>query len=122
MNEFLDKKTYVKQAESVVGKLKRDKFKNTIMVSYSQLRNILALINEILSDDIQSRTQYVKMKIAYAAGKASKDDKGAVKDFVELSGILDYLDMIGDSRERLMLVCHYMEAIVAYHKFKGGKD
>ena len=59
------------------------------------------------------------MKIAYAAGK---DDKGNVKDFVERSKIMDYIDMIGDSRERLMLVCHYMEAIVAYHKFKGGKE
>lgn len=128
MNEFLDKKTYVKQAENVIGKLKRDKFKNAIVVSYSQLRNILALMNELynavlyssdekLNDDMQSRIQYVKMKIVYAAGRDMN-----VKDFVTCSDILNYMDMIGDSRERLMLVCHYMESLIAYHKFMGGKD
>ena len=100
MNEFLDKKTYVKQAENVIGKLKRDKFKNAIAVSYSQLRNILALMNELynavlyssdekLNDDMQSRIQYVKMKIVYAAGRDMN-----VKDFVTCSDILNYMDMM----------------------------
>ena len=130
MTEFLDKKTYVKQAEDVVSKLKRDK-NNNIRVSSSQLRNMLSLINELynavlynksekLSDDIQSHAQYIKMKIAYAVGRDSRE--GYVKDFVERSKIMDYIDMIGDSRERLMTVCHYMESLVAYHKFMGGKD
>ena len=76
-----------------------------------------SLIAEKLNDDMQSRIQYVKMKIVYAAGRDMN-----VKDFVTCSDILNYMDMIGDSRERLMLVCHYMESLIAYHKFMGGKD
>lgn len=124
MTEFLDKKTYVKQAETVIGKLNRKRDNSgEIAVSSSQLRNLLTLTNELynavlhdkndkLSEDVQSRAQYIKMKIAYSAGR----DRN-VKNFVECSNIMDYIDMIGDSRNRLMTVCHYMEALVAYHKF-----
>ena len=130
MDEFLDKKTYVRQAEAVVSKLKKDR-KDNIGVSSSQLRNILSLINELynavlynksekLNDDIQSHAQYIKMKIAYAVGRDNRD--GYVRDFVEQSKIMEYIEMIGDSRDRLMTVCHYMESLVAYHKFMGGKD
>lgn len=132
MTEFLDKKTYVKQAETVVGKLKTRFNKNTrneeICITSNQLRNILSMISELynavlydknekLSEDVQSHAQYIKMRIAYAAGRDNY-----VKDFTEQSDIMNYIDMIGESRDRLVTVCHYMESIVAYHKFMGGKD
>lgn len=127
MSEFLDKKTYVRQAESVISSLNKDKY-GKIAVTSTQLRNILSLINELynaviydknekLSEEVQSRAQYIKMKIAYAAGR----DKN-VNNFTENSKIMPYIDMIDDSRDRLMTVCHYMESLVAYHKFMGGKD
>ncbi len=121
----LDKKTYVKKAEEVIGKLKRDKSEKPFL-STSQIRNILTLVNEVyniiqhnqgevLSDEVQSRTQYIKMRIAYSAGRDTN-----VKDFVEKSGIMVHLDRVGESRSKLMLVCNYMEALVAYHKFNRG--
>lgn len=121
----LDKKTYVKKAEEVIGKLKTDKYDKPCL-STSQIRNILTLVNEayniiqhnqeeVLSDEVQSRTQYIKMRIAYSAGRDT-----SVKDFVEKSGIMVHLDRAGESRSRLILVCNYMEALVAYHKFNRG--
>ncbi len=123
----LDSKTYVKQAEDVICSLGKDKYGN-VSVTTSQVRNLLTLINELynavqhdaderLSDEIISRTQYVKMRIAYNAGR----DRN-VKDFVDKSKIMDYLDGAGDSRAELLLVCHYMEALVAYHKYYRGEN
>ncbi len=135
MNEkaFLEKLTYVSQAESVVKNLVRDQRNpNQIVLTTSQLRNILAMVNElytsaqydkspVLSDDIQSKIQYVKMKIAYNVGRDSSREK-AVRDFVAKSKLMEYLNMVGNSREKLLLVCNYTEALVAYHKYYGGKD
>lgn len=125
----LDSKTYVKQAEDVICSLGKDQYGNvSVSVTTSQVRNLLTLINELynavqhdanerLSDEIISRTQYVKMRIAYNAGR-----KKEVKDFVDKSKIMDYLDGVGDSRTELLLVCHYMEALVAYHKYYRGEN
>lgn len=124
----LDKKTYVDLAEKVIAELPRDnRDANKIQLSTNQIRNVLSLINElydmvrtdtekVLSDDVQSHIQYVKMKIIYAAGRDN-----AVKNFLEKSSLISYLNGIGDSRDDLILVCHYMEALVAYHRFNTNE-
>ncbi len=124
----LDKKTYVDLAEEVIAELPRDnRDANKIQLSTNQIRNVLSLINELydmvrtdtekmLSDDVQSHIQYVKMKIIYAAGRDN-----AVKTFLEKSSLISYLNGIGDSRDDLILVCHYMEALVAYHRFNTNE-
>lgn len=129
----LDKLTYVKQAESVI----RDEIQKDIhnrnnpnkpKLSTSQIRNILTMTNELyntvrfekdekLTDELRSHIQYTKMKIAYNAGR-----EDIVKDFVEKSCLMQYLDEVGDSRDKLITFCHYAEALVAYHKFYGGDD
>jgi CRISPR-associated protein Csm2 len=124
----IDKKTYVDLAEKVIAELPRDnRDANKIQLSTNQIRNVLSLINElydmvrtdtekVLSGDVQSHIQYVKMKIIYAAGKDN-----AVKTFLEKSLLISYLNGIGDSRNDLILVCHYMEALVAYHRFNTNE-
>lgn len=124
----LDKKAYVDLAEKVIAELPRDnRDANKIQLSTNQIRNVLSLINElydmvrtdtekVLSDDVQSHIQYVKMKIIYAAGKDN-----AVKTFLEKSLLISYLNGIDDSRDDLILVCHYMEALVAYHRFNTNE-
>ena len=124
----LDKLTYVKQAEEVVrDEMIRDN-SNKLRLTTNQIRNILTMTNELyntvrfsndvmISDDLQSHIQYIKMKIAYSAGR----DK-AVKDFVEKSCLMQYLDEVGDSRDKLIIFCHYAEALVAYHKFYSDED
>lgn len=124
----LDKKAYVDLAEKVIAELPRDnRDANKIQLSTNQIRNALSLINELydmvrtdtekmLSDDVQSHIQYVKMKIIYAAGRDN-----AVKTFLKKSSLISYLNGIGDSRDDLILVCHYMEALVAYHRFNTNE-
>ena len=45
-----------------------------------------------------------------------------VKDFVEQAKLLEYLKGVGDSREEMIRFAHYMEALVAYHRYLGGRD
>ena len=118
---------YVEQAEKVMRKLQEagnGKFKLTT----SKIRNILAMVSELyndtqrlraetLSDELVGRVQYLKMRVAYEAGR---DD--VVRDFVEMAQLLGEIDRVGRKKERLILFCHYMEALVAYHKFLGGRD
>ena len=72
---------------------------------------------EKLSRELISHIQYTKMKIAYNAGREK-----FVRDFVEKSCLIQYLDEVGDSRDKLITFCHYTEALVAYHKYYGGDD
>ena len=118
----LDKLTYVSQAEGVIDKLDKDKY-NKISLTSNQIRNVLSLVNElydmarmnsepVLNEKIRSHAQYVKMRLVYAAGRDNK-----VKDLLKKSDLLNYLDAVGNSKEELILVCRYTEALVAYHKF-----
>lgn len=124
--KMLNKLEYVKQAENVIEKLERDE-NDDINLTTNKIRNMLALTNELynmakrvkgdkIGEDIQSHIQYIKMKLVYEAGR-----DGSSKDFVNKSEILTYLDSVGDSKETLIMICHYMEALVAYHKYNGGK-
>lgn len=124
----LNQKNYVKEAEDVISNLKRNN--NKIYLTTSQLRNVLAKVssiyidvnqnrNAVLTDKNQADIQYLKLQIVYASGR---DEKGNVRDFVEKSKILKYIDEIGDSKEDFLLFARYMEALVAYHKFQGGQE
>ncbi len=118
---------YVEIAEGVIKNLNRDK-ENKLLLTTSKIRNILAMVSELyndaqrlraetLSEDLVGRVQYLKMRVAYEAGR---DD--VVRDFVEMAQLLGEIDRVGRKKERLILFCHYMEALVAYHKFLGGRD
>ncbi len=117
----MNKLDYVDNAEKVIKGLIDDR--GNIRITTNKIRNLLTLVNELynmakedknakLSLDVQSHIQYIRMKLAYEAGR----DRG-VKEFIGKSKILDLLKSVGDSREKLMLVCHYMEALVAYHRY-----
>ena len=123
----LEKTNYVDMAENVVNNLMRDK-KNHLILTTSKIRNILSMISIIynkvlhypsdkLNEDIVERLKYLKMRFAYEAGREK-----AVKDLIEVAKIFEIIDWVGDDKQRCILFCKYMESIVAYHKFNGGKD
>ncbi len=96
--------------------------------STSKIRNILSMINDIYNDtlhykedkidnELKGRVQYLRMRIAYEAGREK-----IVMDFEKKAHLMDYIKEIGDNKQNLILFCHYMEALVAYHKYYGGKD
>lgn len=122
---------YVDRAESVILELKnkKDKKGKTVqMVTTSKIRNLLAMTADIyndviaqsdekLTDDQKSRIEYLKIRIIYESGREER-----VKDLVEESGMRKMIEAIGDEKKKFLLFSKYMEALVAFHKFYGGKD
>lgn len=122
--EALQEENYVTRAENVIKELKNTR----VNVTTSQIRNILAMVSQIynnviidtdetLSETVQSQLRYLKIKIVYAAGR-----EDTVRKFVEESQIARLLDDIGSSRQNFILYAHYMEALVAYHRFYDGRN
>jgi len=118
----LDKLTYVDQAKKVIESMRKDN-RDKIYLTTNKIRNILSLINELygmakntteseLNENILSHIQYIKMHLVYEAGRDEN-----VKELFEKSELIKHINLIGKSKEALILVCHYMEALVAYHKF-----
>ena len=123
----LEKTNYVDKAEDVVNNLMRDK-KNHLILTTSKIRNILSMISTIynevihypsdkLNEDIVERLKYLKMRFAYEAGREK-----AVKNLIEVAKIFEIIEWIGNDKQKCILFCKYMESIVSYHKFNGGKD
>lgn len=128
MNMKINKQNYVDEAERVIIGLKEADRNGRLALTTSKIRNILSMVSELYTDaqhsredkldaDMVSRVQYLKMRIAYEAGR-----ERSVKNFVLAASLLDYAGEIGSSRQNLILFCNYMEALVAYHRFYGGHD
>ena len=122
--DLITEENYVGKAESVITALIGRKE----LLTTSKIRKLLAILSEMytgarhdgkkeLSDEIKSRIQYFKMRFVYEAGREK-----TVKAFWEAAQIEKQIDKIGNSKKELILFCHYMEALVAYRKFLGGKD
>ena len=118
---------YVDRADAVMQKLKNEgKIKN---LTTSQIRNLLSSMSDIyndvvraddiLDDGIVSRIQYLKVQFIYEYGR---DETGGVKAFMKESGIIEAINRIGNSKRRFIETERYMEALVAYHRYHGGKD
>lgn len=115
---------YVQRAERVIKGLMNGRSKLTT----SQIRNILSMCNQIyneviisteetLSDEVQAKLKYLKVQLVYSAGRNL-----AVKDFIVTGQLIEELDGIGVKREKFIAFARYMEALVAYHRFYGGRD
>lgn len=127
----LTEENYVKQAEKAMLTIcnKTDRRGNPVKpVTTSKIRNLLAMTADIynevvnqpgetLSAEIQGQINYMKIHFIYSAGREPK-----VKELLEEADILTHIDEIGDSRMQYILFSRYMEALVAYRKFHGGKD
>ncbi len=96
-------------------------------ISTTQLRGLFALLIEVreiirvrqdkqLDENLISRVQYIKMRFVYAAGRGEK----GVPAFMQQSALIECLDTVKDSVKQFELICKYMEALVAYHKYYIG--
>ena len=126
----INQQNYVDEAEKVIkGMVQTDRNGNSsIKLTTSKIRNLLSMVSELKTDaqhsrsaelnaDMQSRVQYLKMRIAYEAGR-----EPVVYKFVEQASLLSYVSEIGKDRQKLLLFCDYMEALTAYHRFYGGRE
>lgn len=125
--------SYVSEAEEVIKacknelhfKVRKDK------ITYSQLRKILAMTSTIYDlanmGDVETaleKVQYFKIQLIYTAGRNE-----AMREFIDASRLVLICDLISKYAERnkpvrkkLIRLCKYMEALVAYFKYYGGED
>lgn len=72
---------------------------------------------------VRDKLAYLKVKLIYQSGR-----NAAVKRFVKVSKLIQALDRLEryyqkpDEKAMIILFCRYMEALVAYFKYYGGKD
>ena len=113
---------YVEQAKGVIQRL-IDKYDKENILTTSKIRKLLSMISDMytkakrlksntLNSELLTKIQYFKMHTVYEAGRES-----SVKKFVEEAQITNQIDKIKTDREKLILFCHYMEALVAYRKY-----
>ncbi len=123
---------YVDEAERVIKTLKNRKNPKNVreiqMVTTTKIRNLLAMTADIynemlnvpgerLPESLSGRIEYLRVRFIYEAGRDPE-----VKNFVTEAKILDILREIAGSKENFILFNRYMEALVAFHRFYGGKD
>lgn len=129
---IINENNYVDNAQNVIKKLSKKVNQRTgrpePMVTTSKIRNLLAMTADIynevlnypsekLSEEINGRIAYLKLRFVYESGREAK-----VKELVLESKILEIISEINGSKKNYILFNRYMEALVAYHKFYGGKD
>lgn len=128
---ILTEENYVSKAENVIKRVK-DKFaqsekerrnKENDKLTISKIRNLLSLTSAMYDelqtkefDDLLDRKNYLIVQLAYQSGREI-----AVKVFVEEAELILALKEC-DTKEKMIRYCRYMEALVAYFKYYGGKD
>lgn len=127
----MNEQNYVDEAEKVIVNLKNKIGKNgrpIPMVTTSKIRNLLAMTADIyngvlnqtddnLSEELCARIEYLRIRFIYESGREQ-----AVKDFVMDAKILDELKKINGKKKNYIFFNRYMEALVAFHKYYGGKE
>ena len=115
---------YVDEAERIMRSLMSQPKK----VTTSKIRNLLSLVTDIYNDesirtedklkpDSVVKLNLMRVRVAYECGR---DD--TVKSFVAQTNLLEYLKGISTDRADLIRFAHYMEALVAFHRYFGGKE
>lgn len=98
-------------------------------ISTSQIRKFLSAVNkinnkikyqndsDILSEDIVAEIAYMRVQFAYIVGKNNNDSLKKLHKELD-KAIIE----IKNSKSKFINFARYVEAIIAYHKFHGGKD
>ncbi|GET19278.1 type III-A CRISPR-associated protein Csm2 [Ligilactobacillus agilis] len=125
----LTEENYLDLAKKVIKKViersernKRNK-RNDKIITTTQLRNILQYLslldNKLLTTSdskkdalIKKELTYFKLRLVYAAGRDFE-----VKSFITDSNLIKYVQAAQTSFKEFKLYHHYLEALVAYHKF-----
>ncbi len=114
---------YVEEAEKVINEVGAKSFTTT------KLRNLLSLSSDIynmvihqngdkLTEEIKSKIEYLRVRFIYEAGR----DENGIKRLVENANLLGVLKNIKGSKKNYILFNRYLEALVALHRYNGGKD
>ena len=112
---------YLDQAEELMRE-------NTRLITTSKIRRLFSMVTEIyneenlstrkeLAEDSVAAIGMMRIRFAYECGREKN-----VKTFVQQAHLMNYLKGIGNSREEFIKFARYMEALMAYHRFFGGRE
>ncbi|WP_288840706.1 type III-A CRISPR-associated protein Csm2 [uncultured Mitsuokella sp.] len=121
------------EAESVIQSLIHEDKHGRLDLKTNQIRKFLAAVTsvtnqievwhmqhidtDVLPDNLAAEVKYLKVKLAYQAGREK-----SVKEFAEKAEIARRIDAIGRDRRKYQEFAHFVEALVAYHRFHGGRE
>ena len=129
----------VEDAEKAISALQyTDKFSNVKMdLTTSQIRKFLTAVNVVrnkvdlykaqnkqaaaLSEELVMEIKFLKVNLLYQAGRDTSKTK-VVKKFIDAAHLDKIIDDVGNDMKKFAKFCKYVEALVAYHKFLGGRD
>lgn len=125
-DEFVD--LAMQTMERISVPMNGDPQRRRFQITTSKIRNLLSLVMEIyntehrrlektLLEESRLQLQMARVRMVYEAGR---DD--SVKQFLNESKLISYLKGIGDDRIRLIRFTQYLEALVAYHRYMGGRE
>lgn len=139
--EPVREKDFVLRAERVMQELSKveDRYGNKSMVTTTQLRRFLTAVNAVsgkialwqdreggkaaeLPIGLAAEVSYLWVKLAYQIGKATGQDQTNLKNFEAKADLAQEIKSIGKSPEKYEAFARYVEALVAFHKFYGGKE
>ena len=116
-------------AEAVVKSLQYERNGRLVIdITNTKLRRLFSLIipvfnkerlrsDEKLMQESRQALMMARVRMAYEAGR-----DGSVKDFIAKAKLMEYVKGVGDDREEFIRFAHYMEALVAWHRYYGDKD
>lgn len=133
MAEKSAERDIAREAEEVIARLAKEG-NGRLFLTTSQLRKFLAAVNALtnkisvyraqndgaaqLPPTLASEVKYLKVKLAYQVGRNPR----AVRPFAEMARLKEWIDGIGTDIGAYEDFAHYVEALVAYHKYYGGRD
>ena len=115
-NTIKELKTIKNQRGKPIGLLTVSQIRNLLAMSADILNEVLEYPEENLSEELLDRVSYLTVRFYYEAGRDEK-----VKSFIETAKLLPFLKGI-KTRKQYIQYYQYMEALVAFHKYLGGKD
>ena len=115
-NTIKELETKKNQRGKPIGLLTVSQIRNLLAMSADILNEVLEYPEEDLSEELLDRVSYLTVRFYYEAGRDEK-----VKSFIETAKLLPFLKGI-KTRKQYIQYYQYMEALVAFHKYHGGKD
>lgn len=125
---------YVDEAERIMRVL----ISSGTTVTTSKIRNLLSLVTDIYNDesirtedklkpDSVVKLNLMRVRVAYEYGRdngesVGKDKVYPMREFITQAHLREYLKGISTDRADLIRFAHYMEALVAFHRYLGGKE
>lgn len=112
---------YVETAEKVIRQI-GNIFKSN-QITASKIRRLLGLVMDIYNKEqlrsdatllptSQAALQALQIRVIYEVGR-----ENMTRIFVQKAKLIEYLKWVGTSRENFVAFAHYMEALVAYHRY-----